>query len=94
MSKLIKQSVVFKTTPHNVYEALMDSAKHAAFSKSAALMSREVGGEIMAYDGYVVGKNLELDPDHKIIQSWKAEGWPEDHFSIVTFLLKPVEEGT
>jgi len=44
MSKDINQTVVFKTTPHEVYEALMDSKKHAAFSGGAAKISRAIGG--------------------------------------------------
>jgi hypothetical protein len=32
MSKPIHQTIIFKATPHEVYEALMDSKKHAAFT--------------------------------------------------------------
>ncbi len=94
MSKIIQQTVIFNVSPHDVYEALMDSATHAAFSGSAASISREVGGEFSAYDGYITGKNLELVPDRKIVQSWRAVDWPEGHFSQVTFQFTPVPEGT
>lgn len=94
MSNLIEQTIILKASPHDVYEALMDSNKHAAFTNSEAQISRIVGGDYMAYAGYIVGKNLELVPDQKIVQSWRAMDWPEDHFSIVTFLLTPVTEGT
>ncbi len=94
MSNPIHQTVTFKTSPHAVYEALMDSKQHAAFSGGEARISREVGGEISAYDGYISGKNLELVPDRKIVQSWRAVDWPEGQYSTVTFLLAPVEGGT
>jgi activator of HSP90 ATPase len=94
MSKLIQQTVTFKASPHEVYEALMDSKKHAAFSGSQASISREVGGEYSAYDGYITGRNLELVPDKKIVQTWRAVDWPEGHFSTVTFVLLPIPEGT
>ncbi len=94
MSNPIHQTVTYKTSPHAVYEALMDSKQHAAFSGGEARISREVGGEISAYDGYISGKNLELVPDRKIVQSWRAVDWPEGHYSTVTFLLAPVEDGT
>jgi uncharacterized protein YndB with AHSA1/START domain len=32
MFKPIHQTVTFKASPHEVYEALMDSKKHAAFT--------------------------------------------------------------
>ncbi len=94
MSKPIHQTVTFKAAPHAVYEALMDSKLHAAFSGGQVHISREVGGEYDSYDGYISGKNLELVPDKKIVQSWRAVDWPEGHFSTVTFLLTPVEGGT
>ncbi|MGC1375100.1 MAG: SRPBCC family protein [Anaerolineales bacterium] len=94
MSNPIQQTVTFQVSPHEVYEALMDSAKHAAFSGSAAEISREVGGAYSAYGGYITGKNLELTPDQKIVQSWRAVDWPEGKFSTVTFVLLPIPGGT
>jgi activator of HSP90 ATPase len=94
MSNHIKQTITFKASPHDVYEALMDSAKHTAFTGGAAEISREVGGEYMAYDGYITGKNIELVPDKKIIQSWRAVDWDEGYFSRVAFTFTAVPEGT
>ena len=94
MSKPIHQSVTFKATPHEVYEALMDSRKHAKFTGSKATISRKVGGKIMAYDGFISGENLELVSDQKIVQSWHGSDWPAAHMSKVTFKLAPVKGGT
>lgn len=58
--KTIRQSVTFKASPHDVYEALMDSKKHGRFTGSLARISRKEGGAIMAYDGYVSGENVGL----------------------------------
>ena len=49
MPKTIRQSVTFKATPHAVYEALMDSRKHARFTGDAASISRKVGGTRLAF---------------------------------------------
>ena len=94
MSKVIRQTVTLKASPHDVYEALMDSRKHAKFTRAAAKISRKVGGPISAYDGYISGSTLELVPDKKIVQSWRGSGWPEGHMSRVTFKLTPVPAGT
>lgn len=94
MSDPIEQTVHFEASPHEVYEALMDSALHTAFTNSPAEISREVGGATMAYGGYISGANLELVPDRKIVQSWRAMDWPEDVFSVVTFLLTEQDGGT
>ena len=90
----IKQSVTIKAKPHDVYEALMDSKKHAKFTGGKAVISREAGGKFSAFDGYAEGVNLELVPDKKIVQKWRAEDWPEKHYSKATFALKEVAGGT
>jgi activator of HSP90 ATPase len=94
MSKPIHQTVSFKASPHEVYEALMDSKMHAAFTGGKARISRKVGGEIMAYDDYIAGKNVELVADKKIVQDWRAVDWPEGYFSRVIFEFTAVPGGT
>jgi activator of HSP90 ATPase len=94
MSKIIQQTVTFNASPHEVYEALMDSKKHAAFTGGKAKISRAVGGSFMAYDDYIAGKNVELVPDQKIVQDWRAVDWPEGVFSRITFVLTAVPDGT
>ncbi len=93
-TRTIRQRVTFKASPHDVYEALMDSKKHSQFTQSPAKISREVGGKFSVWDGGLEGTNLELVPDRKIVQSWRTSEWPEGHYSRVTFSLKPASGGT
>jgi len=93
-TKTVKQTVTFKASPHDVYEALMDSKKHAQFTGDKASISRKVGGKFSVFDGYSEGTNLELIPDNKIVQTWRASDWTEGHYSKVTFSFKEVEGGT
>lgn len=95
-TKTIEQTVTFNASPHDVYEALMDSEKHSRFSGAVATISREVGGSFTAYDGALSGTNLELVPDAKIVQSWRGsdDGWPPDHYSTATFSLEAIDGGT
>jgi activator of HSP90 ATPase len=93
-TRTIKQSITIKTGPHDVYEALMDSKKHAAFTGDRAVISRAVGGKFSTFGIYAEGVNLELVPDKKIVQSWRASDWPEGHYSRVTFALKAIADGT
>ncbi len=94
MPKTIRQTVTFRASPHDVYEALMDSRRHAKFTGGTAKISRKLGGTFSVFDGYAEGKNLELVPDRKIVQSWRASDWPEGHYSTITFALKKVSGGT
>lgn len=93
-TKTIRQSATFRASPHDVYGALMDSEKHSQFTGGEAIISREIGGKFSAFDGYAEGVNIELVPDKKIVQSWRASDWPEGHYSQVTFSLSKVEGGT
>jgi activator of HSP90 ATPase len=95
-TKTIEQSVTFNASPHEVYEALMDSEKHSQFTGAKAVISREVGGSFTAYDGALSGTILELVPDTKIVENWLGsdEGWVPDHYSTATFSLEAVDGGT
>jgi activator of HSP90 ATPase len=93
-TKNIRQSVAFKASPHDVYEALMDSDKHSQFTGDKAYISREVGGRFTAFDGYSEGVNIELVQDKKIVQTWRASDWLEGHYSQITFSLQKSEDGT
>ena len=93
-TKTIKQIVNFNTTPHEVYEALMDSKKHTEFTVASAKISRKVGGKFTAYDGYIEGTNLELALGKKIVQKWRGSDWPKRHYSVATFLLQKIKTGT
>jgi activator of HSP90 ATPase len=94
--KTIRQSVTFKATPRQVYEALMNSRKHSKFTGARAIISRRIGGTFKAYGKYISGTNIDLIPDKKIVQSWRAneKGWPKSHYSRVTFSLRRVKGGT
>ena len=93
-TKNIKQTVTFKVVPHEVYDAIMDSKKHAKFTDGPATISRKVGGKFIIYGGDINGTNLELIPDRKIVQSWRYSDWPESHYSKATFLFKAIPAGT
>lgn len=89
-TKTIKQSVTFDADSKDVYEAILDAKKHAAFTGAAAKIENIIDGKFIVYDGYCHGYNIDLVRNKKIVQAWHfaEDGWPEDHFSICTFLLE------
>jgi activator of HSP90 ATPase len=62
---------------------------------AAAKISRKVGGSFTAMES-LRGRNVELVPDQKIVQTWQGdiEGWPESHLSALTIRVKPTANGT
>lgn len=93
-TKNIKQIIAFKSAPHDVYEQIMDSKKHAKFSGASAKMSRKVGAKFTAYGGWIQGRNLKLIPDRLIVQEWRGVDWPKGHVSKVMFLFTKAKTGT
>jgi activator of HSP90 ATPase len=95
MSTTIRQTVTFDAPPHAVFEALLDSKKHAAFTGSRASLSRKVGGRISAWDGYIEGKNLRIIKDKVIVQSWRTTDFRESEAdSQITFRFSKKGTGT
>lgn len=94
MKKTIRQSVMFKASPRDVYEALMDARTHAAFTGGPARISRKVGGKFSVFGGDIYGENLTLVPARTIIQSWRIKGWPKGRTSRVVFSLTRKPGGT
>ena len=79
-----------------VYNLLMDAKQHSAFSGSKVMMSTDIDGKFETFDGYCTGFNIELKEGKKIVQGWyfKEDSWPDDHFSICTFVFEKVPSGT
>ena len=91
----IEQTVFFKAAPEEVYDALLDPKKHAAFTGSPATTSAKVGATFTAWEGYITGKNLELVKGKKIVQEWKTTEWPDGYpVSRLEFTLAAKKGGT
>ncbi len=100
----IHQEPVFKASRKRVYDALTDAKQfdkiiqlsgamqsmHLA-DKSAEI-SREVGGAFALFGEYITGRHVELVPDQRIVQAWRAGNWAPGVYSIARFEL--VEQGS
>jgi activator of HSP90 ATPase len=91
----IRQKILVPATPDAVYEAFVDAKKHSAFTGSKATGKAEVGGEFTAWDGYISGRNLELERGKRIVQEWETTEWPEGYPpSRLELTLKKTKGGT
>jgi uncharacterized protein YndB with AHSA1/START domain len=90
----IRVSGVVPASAQRVYEAWLDSEKHAAMTGSTAAIEGRVGGRHSAWDGYIEGETLELDPGRRIVQSWRSQEFPPDAaHSRLEVLLEPEHDG-
>ncbi len=94
--KTIRQRVVIpRASPEEVYNAYMDSVKHAEFTGAAASIDPVVGGKFTTWDGYIFGKILELDRGKRVVQEWSTTEWPEGYGpSRAELNFRAVKEGT
>jgi uncharacterized protein YndB with AHSA1/START domain len=78
MTYEFEQSAVIPASPADVYDAWLSSEGHSAMTGAAASASAVVGGEFTAWDGYITGRNLALEPptssvpSGRILQSWRT----------------------
>ena len=90
----IRQTVTFHAPPAQVFDVLMDARKHQGLSGQPAHISKKVGAKFTTRGARVRGYNLVVKRGKKIVQAWRAKGWPRDHYSIATFDLAKVRGGT
>jgi uncharacterized protein YndB with AHSA1/START domain len=101
----IHQEPEFRASRKRVYEALTETNQFAKVVELSAAMksggmktgaapvaiSREAGGAFSAFGGYITGWQVELVPNERIVQVWRAGSWDAGSYSIARFVL--VESG-
>ncbi len=81
-------------SPADIYRAWLDSEGHSRMTGSPATASPRVGEAFEAWDGYIQGRNLELEPGKRILQAWRTtEFAPSDEDSLVEITLEPAVAG-
>lgn len=95
MSEELDLSVFLPASPEQVYSAWLDSQAHAAFTGGQAEIDPREGGAFTAWDNYIQGRTLVLEPFRRICQSWRTTEFPEDApDSNLELLLTPEADGT
>jgi activator of HSP90 ATPase len=77
-TKTISQTEFFPSVkPRQLYDAFLDGKTHSAMTGAKATADPQLGGKFTAWDGYISGTNLELDPGKRMLQEWQTSEWPE-----------------
>lgn len=88
-------SAVIPASPEEIYEAWLDSEGHSKMTGSPAHATAIVGDSFDAWDGYISGKNLELEPGKRIVQSWRGASYKNsDEDSQIEVIFEAVDDGT
>ncbi len=88
-------SQLFPASPEAIYRAWLSSDGHSAMTGSPATATDMVGATFDAWEGYIQGRNLELEPPGRIVQSWRtAEFDASEEDSRLEIELQPRDGGT
>lgn len=90
--KDFKKYYTISGTPEEVYLALTNPLSIKLWTGEEAEMSTEPGSKFSMWEGSIFGKNLEFEPNKKIVQEW-AMG-EQEAASIVTITLHDHKHGT
>jgi activator of HSP90 ATPase len=106
-AEAIHQEPVFKADRQRVYEALTDAQQFnkivlvsaaaepgISLDKAPTQLSREAGGAFSLFGGIIVGRQVELVPNQRIVQAWRVAYWDPGVYSIARFELREQGAGT
>lgn len=77
MEKL-KISVTLPVSAETLYNAWLSGKEQSAFTGAKATASKKINGKHSAWDNYITGKNIELIPNKKIVQTWRSVEFADD----------------
>ncbi len=105
-AEAIHQEPIFTASPKRIYETLMETKQFDKVTHLSGAMqsmhlgntpteiSPEVGGAFTLFGGHITGRNVELVPNQRIVQAWRAGNWDAGTYSIARFELVPQGSGT
>jgi activator of HSP90 ATPase len=102
----IHQEVSFSAACPRLYAALTDARAFDAVTRlsdaatlvtapgaQATAIGSDPGSPFTLFGGYITGRNLEMLPDQRLVQAWRAGGWPAGDYSVVRFSLTAASGG-
>lgn len=90
--KDFKKYYIIPAPPEDVYLALTQEPTIMLWTGDQATFVAEPNTEFSLWDGSIIGKNLEFEPNKKLVQQWYFGD--EEAPSIVTLKLHAHNQGT
>lgn len=82
----------FDATAKSIYDSWLSSESHSKMTGGSANISDKIGDNFTAWDGYIEGSNVDLEPNKRILQTWRTTQFDEnEEDSQIEVLL--VEDG-
>lgn len=93
----IRQEGFFKASPARLYAALTvarqfdgivklsDAMKTMPLKHTPSVIGTQAGSAFALFGGYITGRQIELVPNTRIVQVWRAGSWKAGDYSLVKF---------
>src|SRR5262245_32530606 len=75
-TETIRLSAIFPASPERLYEAWLNAGEHTRMTGGIATIDPRVGGRHTAWDGYIEGEIVELEPGRRLVQTWRSSDFP------------------
>ena len=88
-------SEIIPASPQQIYDAWLSSDGHAAITGGQpAQISAQEGAAFTVWNGYITGRNVTLESNRRIVQSWRTTKFTAaDPDSQIEVLLEPAPGG-
>ena len=86
-------TVTINASVETIYKAWLSTDGHSSITGSPAKVDGTVNGDFTAWDGYIWGMFLELEPDHRILQAWRTAEFPSEAEDSIVEILFNEEHG-
>jgi activator of HSP90 ATPase len=90
----LQEEIHLKSSPQRIYSILLDEKQFAAFTGQPAEIDPREGGRFSLFAGQIVGRNVELVSNQRIVQAWRPAHWSPGIWSLAAFELMPEASGT
>ena len=87
-------TALIPTDVATLYRAWLSSKEHSAMTGGRAAIKAEEGSSYTAWDGYISGEIMGLEPTSRMVMSWRTDEFPDDaEDSIIEILLRDSTQG-
>jgi activator of HSP90 ATPase len=102
----IHQETLYKASRERVFDALTDTRQFDKIihigsgmntmspGNEPTAISRELGGPFTLFGGHIIGRQIELVPNERIVQAWRVVDWDPGIYSVAKFELMEQGSGT
>ncbi|GAA6060553.1 hypothetical protein JCM10212_006917 [Sporobolomyces blumeae] len=77
----------FQADAATLWEFLTNAERLPMWTRNPAKMAPQVGAEMELFGGNIRGKVQEVEQPKKIVSTWRAPTWPDDHYGTLETTL-------